>query len=81
MLHGRFDNIAACNDAWPAPGQGYDLTFAMDVEPQVRVSPLLSVPTLSYSLMLYYAASHINFNFLRHIIIIMFIPCTLLDLA
>lgn len=48
-LRGRLDDIAACYDARPAPGQGYDPTFSMDVEPQVEVSPSLSTPTLSYS--------------------------------
>ncbi|KAI0374027.1 hypothetical protein BV20DRAFT_936524, partial [Pilatotrama ljubarskyi] len=45
---GLFDETA-CYDARPVPGMGYPPTFAMNVEPQVEVSPSLSTPTLSYS--------------------------------
>ncbi|KAI0823650.1 hypothetical protein BC628DRAFT_1324518, partial [Trametes gibbosa] len=46
---GRFDENAAYYNARSAPGTGYEPSFAMDVEPQLEVSPSLSTPTLSYS--------------------------------
>ena len=43
------DGLGAYYDTRPTPGTGFDMAFAMDVEPQTEVSPSLSTPTLTYS--------------------------------
>ena len=42
----QLDGLRYGLDVRAAPGMGFDMAYAMDVEPQVEVSPSLSTPTL-----------------------------------